>query len=134
MNSLLVREELVQLSSGKCLLALREPRTAVRLPIGLVQYFRIEVLRRGELVLRLTSLRLDLFVDVLVESFPSGEHKLSRFCVLGSVELDRAVFVLAGGLVSQLMSFLVNVQRVLQVGHAVFHSWDQLVVWRGSED
>ena len=56
MNSLLVREELVQFARGECLLALREAGTAVRLPVGLVQHFRIEVLRRRELVLRLTSL------------------------------------------------------------------------------
>ena len=133
MNRLLVREELVQVSGCNCLLAalqsaLREPRTAVRLLIGLVQYFRIEVLRRLELVLRLTSLRLNLFVDVLVESFPSGEHELSRFCVLGSVELDRAIFVFACGPVGQLVALLVDVEGVLQVSHAVFHSWNQLIV------
>lgn len=91
------------------------------------------MLRRGELVPRLTSLRLDLFVDVLVESLPARERKLSWLRVLGSVELDRTIFVFACGPVGQLVALLVNVEGVLQVGHAAFHSWNQLVVRRRSE-
>ena len=127
-DGLLVREEPVELPRGQGLLALREARFAIGVPIGLVQYFRVEVLCRGELVPRLTSLRLDLFVDVLVESLPARERKLSWLRVLGSVELDRAIFVFACGPVGQLVALLVDVEGVLQVSHAVFHSWNQLIV------